>query len=49
MEPLKTAGIDMSSPEPINAALKLFGEPIEEMEKSAQKKSEALASDFLLV
>ena len=29
---LKIAGVDMSSPEPINSALKLFGELIEEME-----------------
>lgn len=29
---LKIAGVDMSSPEPVNAALKLFGELIEEME-----------------
>jgi oligoendopeptidase F len=30
---LKIAGVDMSSPEPINAALKLFGELITEMEE----------------
>lgn len=30
---LKIAGIDMSTPAPINSALKLFGELIEEMEK----------------
>ena len=30
---LKIAGVDMSSTEPINSALKLFGELIEEMEK----------------
>ncbi len=30
---LKIAGVDMSSPEPVNAALKLFGELIEEMEQ----------------
>lgn len=29
---LKIAGVDMSSPEPINSALKLFGELIDEME-----------------
>lgn len=29
---LKIAGVDMSSPEPVNAALKLFGELIDEME-----------------
>lgn len=32
---LKIAGIDMSSPDPINAALKLFGELIGEMENLA--------------
>ena len=32
---LKLAGVDMSSPEPVNAALRLFGELIEEMEKLA--------------
>ena len=30
---LKIAGVDMSSPEPVNSALKLFGELIEEMEE----------------
>lgn len=30
---LKIAGVDMSSPEPVNAALKLFGELIDEMEE----------------
>ena len=30
---LKIAGVDMSSPEPVNAALKLFGELVDEMEK----------------
>ena len=30
---LKIAGVDMSSPEPINSALALFGELVEEMEK----------------
>ena len=30
---LKGAGVDMTSPEPVNAALKLFGELIDEMEK----------------
>ena len=30
---LKIAGVDMSSPEPVNAALKLFGELITEMEE----------------
>ena len=29
---LKIAGVDMSSPEPVNSALALFGELIEEME-----------------
>ena len=32
---LKIAGVDMSSPEPINSALALFGELVEEMEKLA--------------
>ncbi len=30
---LKLAGVDMTTPEPINAALSLFGELVEEMEK----------------
>ena len=30
---LKIAGVDMSSPEPVNAALKFFGELVEELEK----------------
>ena len=30
---LKIAGVDMSSPEPVNSALALFGELIDEMEK----------------
>ncbi|MBE6908703.1 MAG: oligoendopeptidase F [Ruminococcaceae bacterium] len=30
---LKIAGVDMSTPEPVNAALSLFGELIDEMEK----------------
>ena len=30
---LKGAGVDMTSPEPVNAALKLFGELIDEMEQ----------------
>ena len=30
---LKIAGVDMSSPEPVNSALALFGELVEEMEK----------------
>ena len=30
---LKIAGVDMSSPEPVNSALKLFGELVEEMEE----------------
>jgi len=30
---LKIAGVDMSSPEPVNSALKLFGELIDEMEE----------------
>lgn len=29
---LKTAGVDMSTPEPVNAALQLFGELLDEME-----------------
>jgi oligoendopeptidase F len=33
---LKIAGVDMSSPEPVNAALKLFGELVDEMEKLAE-------------
>ena len=33
IELLKTAGVDMSSPESVNAALKLFGELIDEMEE----------------
>ena len=30
---LKIAGVDMSTPEPVNAGLKLFGELVEELEK----------------
>ena len=30
---LKIAGVDMSTPEPVNAALALFGELLDEMEK----------------
>ncbi|MBQ9912062.1 MAG: oligoendopeptidase F [Firmicutes bacterium] len=30
---LKIAGVDMSSPEPVNSALKLFGELVDELEK----------------
>ena len=30
---LKIAGVDMSSPAPVNAALKLFGELVDELEK----------------
>ena len=30
---LKGAGVDMTSPEPVNAALKLFGELLDEMEE----------------
>ena len=30
---LKTAGVDMSTPEPVNAALKMFGELIDELEQ----------------
>ena len=30
---LKIAGVDMSSPEPVNSALRLFGELVDEMEK----------------
>ena len=30
---LRIAGVDMSSPEPVNSALALFGELVEEMEK----------------
>lgn len=33
IELLKTAGVDMSSPEPVNSALKMFGELIDELEK----------------
>ena len=29
---LKIAGVDMSTPEPVNAALKLFGELVDELE-----------------
>ena len=29
---LKIAGVDMSTPAPVNAALKLFGELVEELE-----------------
>ncbi len=32
---LKIAGVDMSTPEPVNSALTLFGELVEEMEKCA--------------
>lgn len=32
---LKIAGVDMSSPEPVNSALQLFGELLDEMEKLA--------------
>ena len=32
IELLKIAGVDMTTPEPVNAALKLFGELIDEME-----------------
>ena len=32
---LKIAGVDMSTPEPVNSALKLFGELVEELEKLA--------------
>ena len=32
---LKIAGVDMSSPEPVNSALALFGELLDEMEKLA--------------
>ena len=32
---LKIAGVDMSSPDPVNSALSLFGELVEEMEKLA--------------
>jgi oligoendopeptidase F len=30
---LKIAGVDMGTPEPVNAALQLFGELTEELEK----------------
>ena len=33
IELLKTAGVDMSSPEPVQKALDLFGELIDEMEE----------------
>ena len=32
---LKIAGVDMSTPDPVNSALALFGELVEEMEKLA--------------
>ena len=30
---LKIAGVDMSTPDPVNSALSLFGELVDEMEK----------------
>ncbi len=33
---LKLAGVDMSSPEPVNSALALFGELVDELEKSVE-------------
>ena len=33
IELLKGAGVDMTSPEPVNQALKLFGELLDEMEE----------------
>ena len=33
ISPLKIAGVDMSGPEPINSALSLFGELVDELEK----------------
>ena len=33
---LKIAGVDMSTPEPVNAALKLFGELVDELDKLAE-------------
>ena len=33
IDALKTAGVDMSSPEPVNAACEAFGKLIDEMEK----------------
>lgn len=33
---LKIAGVDMSTPQPVNEALKLFGELVDEMEKLAE-------------
>ena len=30
---LKIAGVDMSTPDPVNSALQLFGELVDEMEK----------------
>ena len=33
---LKIAGVDMSTPQPVNEALKLFGELVEELEKLAE-------------
>jgi oligoendopeptidase F len=32
MHGLKLAGVDMSTPDPVNAGLKLFGELVDEME-----------------
>ncbi len=33
---LKGAGVDMTSPEPVNQALQLFGELLDEMEQLVQ-------------
>ena len=34
---LKIAGVDMSSPEPVNSALKLFGELVDELDKLSEE------------
>ena len=35
---LKIAGVDMGSPEPVNSALKLFGELVGELEAIADRQ-----------
>ena len=37
VELLKGAGVDMSSPEPVNAALELFGKLLDEMEQLVEE------------
>ena len=37
MELLKGAGVDMSSPEPVNEALALFGRLLDEMEQLVEE------------